>query len=123
LRRTRWFDGPFDETLRFRDISWLAPDGAELSPGQWEDPEARALMVRLDGRAPDSGLRAPASHTTLVILSNASSTAVTFTLPDGDGARWRVLADTVEPDSEAVFNGGAKIERCDRSLLLLGIFH
>ena len=95
--------------------------GAELSPEQWEDPQARALMVRLDGRAPDTGLRTPASNTTLVILFNASSGPVSFTLPDDANVRWRVLADTAAPDSEAVFEGGHTLERCDRSLLLLGV--
>ena len=78
-------------------------------------------MVRLDGRAPDTGLRTPASNTTLVILFNASSGPVSFTLPDDANVRWRVLADTAAPDSEAVFEGGHTLERCDRSLLLLGV--
>ncbi|MFL6587499.1 MAG: glycogen debranching protein GlgX [Luteimonas sp.] len=121
LRRTRFFDGRFDEALGFRDISWLAPDGQALSSGQWEDPEARALMMRIDGRAPDSGLREPASNATLVILFNASHTAVTFTLPEDATTRWRVLADTAEPDSDVVLDGGAVLQRCDRSLLLLGV--
>ncbi len=52
LHRSRFFDGEFDENLGFKDLSWLAPDGEEMTPEQWQDPEARALMMRLDGRAP-----------------------------------------------------------------------
>ena len=120
LRRTRWFDGQYDDALGFRDITWLAPDGSELSPAQWDDPEARALMVRLDGRAPDSGLRTPASDVTLLLLFNAASVAVNFQVPD-DARRWRVLIDTDQPDADGSIDGGAALPRCDRSLMLLAV--
>ena len=119
LRRTRWFDGQFDETLGFRDITWLTPGGTELTPAQWDDPEARALMVRLDGRAPESGLRALATDVTMLLLFNAASNAVDFVLPDDAAGPWRVLADTADPESSAAIEGGTRLSRCDRSLLLL----
>jgi len=96
LHRGRFFDGAFDAELGFKDLTWLAPDGTEMDEARWHDPQARALMMRLDGRSPPSGLRQPASNVTLLLLLNASADEVGFQLPEVEGGRWRCLLDTRE---------------------------
>ncbi|PPT26335.1 glycogen debranching enzyme GlgX, partial [Xanthomonas arboricola] len=94
LHRARFFDGKFDEALGLKDLTWLAPDGHEMDEASWHDPEARALMLRLDGRSPTTGLREIAANVTLLMLINAASTSVSFTLPAMHDEHWRVLVDT-----------------------------
>lgn len=121
LHRSRFFDGEFDESLGFKDLSWLAPGGEEMTPEQWQDPEARALMMRLDGRAPASGLRQVAANVTLLMLLNADpQNPVDFQLPAMHDEHWRVLIDTARHGGRAVA-GGTAWTAPPRSLALLAV--
>ncbi|MBB6367473.1 glycogen operon protein [Xanthomonas sacchari] len=119
LHRARFFDGAYDEELGIKDVTWLAPDGEEMTEASWHDPHARALMMRLDGRAPSSGLRQAASNVTLLMIVNGSTEDVTFTLPMVEGEHWRVLIDTAERDHERGLPGGSQWHGICRSLTLL----
>ncbi|WP_337244418.1 glycogen debranching protein GlgX [Luteimonas sp. gir] len=123
LRSTRFLDGRFDERRGVRDIAWLAPDGSELSPGQWDDPNARAIMVQLDGRVEDAEGHPDARHVSLLLLINASADAVDFAPPAIDGVPWRVLIDTANPDDRGQLAPGATRALVDRSLMLLVAEH
>jgi len=121
LHRGRFFDGEFDESLGFKDVSWLAPDGEEMTPEQWQDPNAHALMMRLDGRAPASGLRQVAANVTLLMLLNADAqNPVDFQLPAMHDEHWRVLIDTARHGGRAVL-GGTAWTAAPRSLALLAV--
>lgn len=100
LRRGRFFDGKLNKSRDFKDLAWLAPDGQEMTERDWHMPHARALMMRLDGRSPHSGLQQPGSDTTLLILINAAVEDVAFQLPAPDGGRWTVLLDTVNESGQ-----------------------
>ncbi|MET7141955.1 glycogen debranching protein GlgX [Xanthomonas sp. PPL139] len=119
LHRARFFDGVYDEELGIKDVTWLAPDGEEMTEASWHDPHARALMMRLDGRAPSSGLRQAASNVTLLMIVNGAVEDVQFTLPLVKGEHWRVLIDTAERDHEHGLPGGAQWHGIGRSLTLL----
>ncbi|MCI2245151.1 MULTISPECIES: glycogen debranching protein GlgX [Xanthomonas] len=119
LHRARFFDGVYDEELGIKDVTWLAPDGEEMTEASWHDPHARALMMRLDGRAPSSGLRQAASNVTLLMIVNGAVEDVQFTLPLVEGEHWRVLIDTAERDHEHGLPGGAQWHGIGRSLTLL----
>jgi len=121
LHRSRFFDGSFDESLGFKDVTWLAPDGSEMGDAQWRDPKARALMVRLDGRAPATGLRQVAANVTLLMLLNADpSNAVDFQLPAMHDEHWRVLIDTARHGGRSA-PGGTPWPAPPRSLALLAV--
>ncbi|HYG06248.1 MAG TPA: glycogen debranching protein GlgX [Stenotrophomonas sp.] len=121
LHRGRFFDGKFDESLGFNDVTWLAPDGEEMTPEQWQDPNAHALMMRLDGRAPASGLRQVAANVTLLMLLNADpQNPVDFRLPAMHDEHWRVLIDTVRNGGRAA-PGGSTWTAPPRSLALLAV--
>ncbi|AKS14826.1 glycogen debranching protein GlgX [Xanthomonas campestris] len=106
LHRARFFDGKFDEALGLKDLTWLAPNGNEMDEAAWHDPEARALMLRLDGRSPTTGLREIAANVTLLMLINAAPTSVAFTLPAMHDEHWRVLVDTARHGGRVVAGGG-----------------
>ncbi|MDQ7760151.1 glycogen debranching protein GlgX [Xanthomonas sontii] len=119
LHRARFFDGVYDEELGIKDVTWLAPDAEEMTEASWHDPHARALMMRLDGRAPSSGLRQAASNVTLLMIVNGAVEDVPFTLPLVEGEHWRVLIDTAERNGEHGLPGGSQWHGIGRSLTLL----
>jgi glycogen operon protein len=73
------------------DVIWLRPDGAAMTDEDWEREDARALGVFLNGR--EVALRDRAGSqirgASFLIFFNAHHEAITFTVPDGLGGRWR----------------------------------
>ncbi|TRX73541.1 glycogen debranching protein GlgX [Pseudomonas mangiferae] len=121
LRRGRFFVGAYNEELGVKDVTWLAPDGNELTPEQWEDPNARCLGMLLDGRAQPTGIRRAGADATLLMILNAHHDVVNFQLPEvPEGAHWRCMVDTNQdvPDSQARFDFGSEYTVTGRSLLL-----
>jgi glycogen operon protein len=121
LRRGRFLTGQSDETLGIKDCTWLNPDGTELTPEQWGDPNARCLGLMLDGRARATGIRRPASDATLLMVVNSYHDVVRFKLPEALGGRhWELLIDTNRPEQEEIepFQFGHEYEVTGRSLLL-----
>ncbi|RPE74796.1 glycogen debranching protein GlgX [Vulcaniibacterium tengchongense] len=121
LRHGRFFTGRYDEELGLKDVTWLRPDGAEMTEDDWHDPQARALMMRLDGRSPPSGLHEPGRAVTLLLLVNAAAAPAAFHLPEVAGEHWRVLVDTAEARTGEAIAGGERWQAPDRSLALLAV--
>jgi isoamylase len=63
-------------------IRWLRPDGADMSEGDWNNREARALALHMSDDA----------HS-LLLLFNAHFEPVCFSLPPNPSA-WAILVDT-----------------------------
>lgn len=84
LRQTRYLHGRYRSRVTgLADITWLAPDGSPMSEAAWHESQRRALALRLADRD---------SADTLLILFNAGSDAVEFTLdPAGP---WTLLYST-----------------------------
>jgi glycogen operon protein len=76
--RNRWYDGS-DAGGGLPDLGWLRPDGRPMTAADWHDPRERALTVLVG--APGR------SATPVLLLVNAETTVVPFTLPAG---RWRL---------------------------------
>jgi len=76
------------------------PDGQEISPALWNNPELRCFGLLLNGRVmveQDASGR-PIHDDVLLILYNAGHDAVPFILPDWpDDPAWEVLVDTSDP--------------------------
>ena len=64
---------------------WFKPGGGEMGPGDWDDPETRAL-----------GLLLAAPEESLLVLLNASEGEVEFALPDPVAGAWARIVDTAE---------------------------
>jgi glycogen operon protein len=77
------------------DLSWLTPQGGEMTEQDWRLPFARCLgMLLLGDRLAERDARgAPVEDDDLLLLLNAHNEAIAFKLPT-DG--WRVLLDTAE---------------------------
>ena len=103
LRRGRFLNGEWNEELGLRDVSWLTPAGVAMEPEQWSDGNARSMAVIFDGRAQTSGLHRRGADRTLMVLFNAHTDAVEFTLPEiSEGRAWALLVDTNrDPPCEA----------------------
>ncbi|MDM0044163.1 glycogen debranching protein GlgX [Variovorax dokdonensis] len=121
LRRNRFATGQLDEELSVKDLCWLAPDGSEMGPEQWNDPRTRSFGMLLDGRARATAIaRHGADHSVLLVF-NAWEDAVDFTLvaPSTPGA-WVLELDTAQ-DALAPggrFDTGTTYTVTGRSLLL-----
>ncbi|HEL3218560.1 TPA: glycogen debranching protein GlgX [Stenotrophomonas maltophilia] len=107
LRRNRFLRGEYDEALGLRDIDWRHPDGRGMEEADWHDAGLRALLIVLDGRSPDSGLREPGRHVSLALLLNAGEQPQRFCVSDDALSFRRVLLQTdetpLEPDEEGAW--------------------
>ncbi|MFF9817685.1 glycogen debranching protein GlgX [Streptomyces sp. NPDC014006] len=125
FRRRRFFKGraPRGTRTEAKDIAWFTPAGQEMTDGDWETGFARSLMVHLNGKAitePDlRGLRV--EDDSFLLLFNAHSQALTFTLPEDLGPWWAVEVDTAIPYVEyrPLIKGGSDVEVEARAMLVL----
>lgn len=125
FRRRRFFKGRTSDDTRTenKDIVWFTPAGREMTDTDWETGFARSLMVHLNGRAvtePDlRGL--PVTDDSFLLLFNAHSQALTFTVPEGLDPWWAVEVDTAIPHTEfrPLIKCGSEVEVEDRSLFVV----
>jgi glycogen operon protein len=100
LRRRRFFQGRRIRGSSVKDLTWLAPGGAEMTDAEWHAEGVRAIGLRLAGDAIDD--RGPRGERivddTLLLLLSAADEAVEFRLPEGAPVGWRLMFDTRAPD-------------------------
>ncbi|KFG69012.1 glycogen debranching protein GlgX [Microvirga sp. BSC39] len=102
LRRVRFLSGVYNEELDVKDVTWLTPAGDEMTPENWEDPNARCISILLDGRAQPTGIRRRGTDVTLLMILNAHNDVVKCTLPEVVGGEaWMCHIDTNQPDLDA----------------------
>jgi glycogen operon protein len=124
FRRRRWFKGRPIRGKSASDVAWFKPDAAQMSDEDWNEWFAKsfAMFLNGDGLAPDERGRR-VTDTSFLLLFNAHSDAVTFTLPGKPfGTRWRPALDTVVASDAALgdpLDEGAQLERAGLSLLVL----
>jgi glycogen operon protein len=121
LRRGRFLSGIYNEELDVKDVTWLTPAGDEMTPEQWQDPNARCISILLDGRAQPTGIRRRGTDVTLLLILNAHHDVVKCTLPEVIGGEaWMCHIDTNQPDLEAPteFRFGKEYTVTAHSLLL-----
>jgi glycogen operon protein len=124
FRRRRFFRGqvPGDEK---GDIVWLTPAGGVMTDADWGAGYAKSLAVYLNGDAisepdPRGG---KITDDSFLLLFNAHSNPLTFTLPDGGyAAGWEVVIDTASkppPEPGTVRPPKDEIEVRDRAVVVL----
>ena len=103
LRRRTFFSGGRPAGSRMHDLQWLHPDGRELSPADWSDPQTRAFGMLLGGEAiaEHDAAGHPIVGETFLALFNASPSPVRFQLPAMARA-WARIIDTRGADTQAV---------------------
>ncbi|HEY3594630.1 MAG TPA: 4-alpha-glucanotransferase, partial [Polyangiaceae bacterium] len=97
LQRRRFFVGDFIWDSQSKDLTWLRPDGEEMSPQDWQRPWSATLAFMLGGDAIPSlderGQRQVGDG--LLVLLNAHHEPVRFKLPEGQGgSEWLLELDT-----------------------------
>jgi len=126
LRRNRFLVGTYNEELGVKDVTWLDPQGNEMTPDQWGEAHGRALGMLLDGRAQPTGIRKRGDDATLFIVVNAHHDVVNFKLPEvPQGKHWNCLVDTNRPDlrENEPIDFGSEFMVTGRSFLLFEAHH
>jgi isoamylase len=101
FRRRRWFHGrPIRGTV---DIGWFKPSGRSMTDKDWAVSHARSLGVFVNGKAiqtPDERGRS-ITDDSFILLFNAHSGDVRWTIPGEYGTAWRMVVDTTRLQPEA----------------------
>jgi isoamylase len=99
LRRKLFLNGDYIEDLGIRDVTWINPQGEQMSIEDWHDPGVRCFGMLLDGRAQTTGIRQRGKEATILLIFNARAEDVEFTMPDYTGpCKWSLLIDSNTPD-------------------------
>jgi isoamylase len=101
FRRRHFFQGRKIKGAGVKDITWLRPDGHEMSDDEWQQSFARCLGLFLAGDAfeehDERGQRVRDSD--LLLMLNSHHEEIPFKIPaHPPKARWQVLVDTVYTD-------------------------
>jgi isoamylase len=121
LRRGRFLVGHYNEELGVKDVTWLTPDGEEMSEEHWHDGEARCMGMLMDGRAQPTGIRRNGADATLLLILNAYHETVDFLLPAvAEGSAWIGLLDSNQPQQRGSeqYPFDSRFEVAPRALLL-----
>jgi glycogen operon protein len=127
LGRPRFFQGRRIRNSALEDLAWFRPDGEPMTDEEWDEGWARAIAMRLGGKAltevDEDGARLVDDD--LFLLLNGHYEPVMFCLPDDPaGNEWTVVVDTVSGEVHRDGGGrtitaGEDFELPARSLLLL----
>ncbi|HWB87383.1 MAG TPA: glycogen debranching protein GlgX [Bryobacteraceae bacterium] len=107
------------------DITWLRPDGREMTGDEWNAGWVRCLGVELNGHTLDdvNGVGEPIRDETFLVLFNPHIEPVQFYMPTRRGTAWQVVMDTRTAECEekdgVVINSGKPYELIPRSMALL----
>ncbi len=124
LHRSRFIQSHEIPGTSVKDVTWLRPDGAEITREDWDEPSNKTLGVLLSGEA---GLRfltetgEPEPDDTFLLILNASLAAVDWVLPPCSvGFVWELLFDTTEGFVEPPTAGGDESTRRPDQIYRLG---
>jgi glycogen operon protein len=122
LQRPRFLVGDTIWDSRERDISWVRPDGEEMTPEDWQLPWISTLGFMLGGDAiqmvDERGERLIDDH--LLVLMNAHHEPATFRLPgEGDAGRWILELDTADLGRAPGADLSGEYKMTGRSLVVL----
>lgn len=105
------------------DITWLRPDGGEMTPEEWNAGWVRCIGLQLNGRTLDdlNAIGEPILDQTYLILFNPHHESIRFVMPRNGGVAWQLLLDSAKPekDDKPVFAPGDSYELIPRSAALL----
>ncbi|WP_431953515.1 glycogen debranching protein GlgX [Actinacidiphila sp. bgisy167] len=128
FRRRRFFHGrPVAGTHDdLSDIAWFTPEGEEMTQDDWQEAQANALVVFLNGSAisepGDRGERI--TDDSFLLMFNAWHEPLDFVVPVNHGKEWQVVVDTQRPEGVAPGSGrkvtqGDRLRLADRSMVVL----
>jgi glycogen operon protein len=119
LRRRHFFRGQSVNEKGDRDVTWLRPDGAEMTADDWQGP-GHVLGMLISGDATDETDERgrPVKGDTLMLVLNNSGDVVPFRLPAFKARGiWAELVNTARTDLWHVKDGAVELQ--PHSLVLL----
>jgi len=122
LRRRHFFRGVATTKGGPKDLSWIRPDGKEMTQQDWHDAGNHALGMLIYGGATDEAddRGRPLRGDTMLLLVNGGGTEACFFLQKLEGERegiWAELIDTAQGEVRRVSGGCVTVE--PHSLVLL----
>jgi glycogen operon protein len=124
LRRRHFFRG--EPTIKGgpKDLSWIRPDGEEMTDADWHNGNNHALGMLIYGEATDEtdDRGRPIKGETLLVILNAGDQSVEFKLPaiHGSPAMWAEMVDTARRDLHVIDTGCVEVEAFSLGLLRYG---
>jgi isoamylase len=120
FRRRSFFTGrPVGDG--FKDLTWVRPDGLEMTDSEWADPGNHVLGMLIHGQATDevNERGRPIFGDTLLLLLNGGGRSRLFTLPrlEEPGA-WHEMLNTARPSQTRIVRKHA-LNLVAHSLILL----
>ncbi len=127
LQRRGFFKGVHIWDSEFKDLAWFRPDGAEITSKDWENSAVPSLGFLLGGDAipmPDERGNRQVGDT-LLVLMNAHSEPLTFTLPAVEwGIDWEIAIDTAHAEPvRGKMPAGGTVSLAARALMVLRHSH
>ena len=125
FRRPRFFEGRRMPGSPLKDITWVTPEGREMTHADWTLPYARSLGFILGGEAcvVDSRTGREEADDTFMVLLNAYTEIILYTLPPAQlGKSWEVVIDTARPEAvlaDEVVTAGGRFPLKPHSLAVL----
>ncbi|MBW7851879.1 MAG: glycogen debranching protein GlgX [Rhodospirillales bacterium] len=101
FRRARFFKGGPLPGADLKDITWITPEGREMTHQDWMLPYARSLSFILGGDGGEFSVRSGQVETddTFLVMLNAHHDTIDHVLPRaGAGRAWKLLIDTAAVD-------------------------
>jgi isoamylase len=120
LRRRTFFRHDGGAKGSAKDLTWLRPDGKEMTPAEWNDPANHVLGMLIRGEATDEvderGRRVTGDA--ILLLLNGGARSKPFILPAlGRPGSWTEVLNTAHPVPRQVREG--KVNLVAHSLMLL----
>jgi glycogen operon protein len=100
LRRRAFFTGESPAGFHTKDVTWIRPDGTEMTDAEWSDPDNQGVGMLLLGPAADEvDIRGrTAFGDSLLLLLNAGTRSRSYTLPQMElPGLWEELLNTARP--------------------------
>lgn len=97
LHRNRFLAGIADPLLGVKDVTWIFPNGEEMTQEHWAKGEERCFGMMIDGRAQPTAIQEFGSDATILLIMNGGHEEVKFTMPSPAHAKnWLLLLDTMQ---------------------------
>jgi isoamylase len=105
LRRRSFFTGRSIPGEGTKDLTWIRPDGLEMTDENWSEDSNQVLGMLIDGHATDEvdERGRPVFGDTLLLLVNGGNRSRYFFLPKVEGpGTWGELVNTAHPETSRV---------------------
>ncbi|MFL5580868.1 MAG: glycogen debranching protein GlgX, partial [Gemmatimonadaceae bacterium] len=113
LRRRTFFRGRPVGHGDHKDVTWVRPDGREMTWDDWHDGGSRALGMLVHGEASDEtdDRGRPIRGDTMLLIVNGGDVPIQFTPPAVEGdLRWVEIVNTNEPKRRESRTGPTVVE-------------